>query len=333
MKVACGKKGIEQMNKIKYSLIHRIYDDISLTSDELNMIIYLAKNADDFGEVQGIYYKTAAKELSVCHSQFYNVINSLQEKGYIVKSKEFTSDINIIMPENAYIEPDDAGNPVPAYANYLNLNMEIFEDKRFYELKVYAKKLLLALLVKAVNDKAGRKKRGIQATYTKIFHVSARKYKVYADKLHVSLRMIKQYFKDISEWISCYNDSVYTNAEIITVKAEAVKKPTIYVTENGKVTARRKHDGFDSDRTYVQMLCRRRNTDDDYEERELSDAAMLLQQYRKKAEGIGQNIRSIVERALSSIGNVLNAAALNRYISNYIANSPRMKDRLLPECE
>lgn len=306
------------MNKLKYDLIRKIYDDTSLTSDELNMLLFLAKNADDFGTVSGMYYKEVSKELSICHSQFYNILNSLQEKGYIRKTKDYSADINITMEENMFIVPDDRGNPITEYRDYLNLNMRIFEDSEFYSLKVYAKKLLLALIVKAVNDMVRRTKDGGK-TYAKIFHVPANMYKIYADKLHVTVRMIKAYFKDISKWISMYNDNEYTSAEIISVQEKVIKKPEIFIKEKGKTVIKKKTDRFDSDMTFIKMLCRRKTIDSDDES--LTDAAMLLSQYQNKAKEIGENIRSIAERTISSIGSMLSAAGLNKYISNYIANA------------
>ena len=321
------------MNKLKYDLIRKLYDDTSLTSDELNMIIWLAKRTDDFGTVTGMYYKEISRELSICHSQFYNIINSLQEKGYIKKSKEYRSDMDIMMEENMFVvpDPDEHYEPVVEYKDYLNLNMSIFEDQEFYSLKEYAKKLLLALIVKAVNDRARRNKaRG--RTYAKIFHVPANLYHVYADKLHVTIRMIKSYFKDISKWISLYNDKEFTSTEIISIKEKAISKPEIFIKEKGKTTTRKKTDRFDSDLAFVKMLCRRRNIESDDES--ITDAAMLLSQYQNRAKEIGQNIRSVVERTMSSIGSILSAAGLNKYISNYIANAKsnasKEKGQLLP---
>lgn len=319
------------MNKLKYDLIRKIYDDTSLTSDELNMLLWIAKNADDFGTVTGMYYKEIAKELSICHSQFYNIINSLQEKGYIKKSKEYRFDMDIMMEKNMFVVPDENYEPVVEYKDYLNLNISIFEDKEFYSLKVYAKKLLLALIVKAVNDRARRNKAGGR-TYAKIFHVPANLYHVYADKLHVTIRMIKSYFKDISKWISLYNDKEFTSTEIISVKEKVISKPEIFVKEKGKTAIRKKTDRFDSDLEFVKMLCRRRDIESD--EESLTDAAMLLSQYQNRAKEIGQNIRSIAERTMSSIGSILSAAGLNKYISNYIANAKsnasKEKGQLLP---
>lgn len=306
------------MNKLKYDLIRKIYDDTSLTSDELNMLLFLAKNADDFGTVSGMYYKEVSKELSICHSQFYNILNSLQEKGYIKKSKDYSTDINITMEENMFIVPDDRGNPITEYRDYLNMNMSIFSDSEFYALKACAKKLLLAILVKTINDRARRKKNGGK-TYAKIFHVPIKMFKVYADKLHVTIRMIKSYFKDISKWISIYNDNEYTSAEIISIKENAIKKPEIFIKEKGKTVIKKKTDRFDSDMTFIKMLCRRKTIDSD--EESLTDAAMLLSQYQNKAKEIGENIRSIAERTISSIGSMLSASGLNKYISNYIANA------------
>ncbi len=320
------------MNKLKYDLIRKIYDDTSLTSDELNMLLFLAKNADDFGTVSGMYYKEVSKELSICHSQFYNIISSLQEKGYIKKSKDYSTDINITIEENTFIVPDEQGNPITEYRDYLNLNMRIFEDSEFYSLKVYAKKLLLALIVKAVNDMARRTKAGGK-TYAKIFHVPVNMYKIYADKLHVTVRMIKTYFKDISKWISMYNDKEYTSAEIISVQEKVIKKPEIFIKEKGKTVIKKKTDRFDSDMTFIKMLCRRKTIDSD--EESLTDAAMLLSQYQNKAKEIGENIRSIAERTISSIGSILSPAGLNKYISNYIANAKssaaKKKEQILPE--
>ena len=324
------------MNKLKYDLIRKIYDDTSLTSDELNMLIWIAKNADDFGTVTGMYYKEISKELSVCHSQFYNIINSLQEKGYIKKSKDYSTDMNITMEENMFIVHDEQGNPTVEYRDYLNLNMSIFDDSEFYSLKAYAKKLLLAIIVKTVNDRARRKKNGGK-TYAKIFHVPINMFKIYADKLHVTIRMIKSYFKDISKWISIYNDNEYTAAEIISVQEKVIKKPEVFIKEKGKtnINIRKKTDRFDSDLTFIKMLCRRRNIEND--EESLTDAAMLLSQYQNRAKEIGQNIRSIAERTISSIGSSLSASGLNKYISNYIANAKnnevKESDRGLPEAD
>lgn len=312
------------MNKIKYDLVRQIYDDTSLTSDELNMIIYLAKNGDDFGTVQGVYYKECAKELSMCDSQFYNVINSLQEKNYIIKTKEYHQDMDITLNNNMFIYPDDKGNPVEDYRDYLNLNMKLFEDKEFYSLKVYAKKLIIALIVKTVNDRARRSKRAGK-TYLKVFHVPARQYQIYADKLHITRRMIKQYFKDIEKWVSTYNDSIYTDTDIISIQENAMKKPEVVVSQKRKSVIRSKTDRYNSDLTYVKMLCRRNKME--YENESLSDAAMLLSQYQNKAKEIGQNIRSVAERMLRAIGNTLSAAGLNKAISNYFANQ---STRMLP---
>ena len=224
------------------------------------------------------------------------------------------------MEENTFVVPDEYDKPVVEYKDYLNLNMEIFHDSEFYSLKVYAKKLLLALIVKAVNDRARRNKDGaISRTYAKIFHVPANLYHVYAEKLHVTVRMIKSYFKDIEKWVSMYNDREFTQAEIITVQEKALKKPEISVREKGKTVTKKKIDRFDSDLNFVKMLCRRKDIESDSES--LTDAAMLVSQYQNRAKEIGQGIRNIVEKAVSSIGSVLSAAGLNKYISSYVANA------------
>lgn len=309
------------MNKIKYDLIHRIYDDTTLTSDELNMIIYLAKNGDDLGSVRGIYYKEYARELRVSHAQFYNILNSLEEKGYIIKEKNYREDIDVCLTKNIFVVPGEDYEPVAEYRDYLNLNMKLFEDAEFYELRVYAKKLLLALLVKAVNDKARRQKVGIPAgkTYSKVFHVPLRQYDIYAEKLHITKRMAKSYFREIKKWVSTYNDSLYTDTDIITVQENAVGKPEISVSERGKTAVRKKTDRFDSDLTFIKMLCRRHRVESD--DTGLTDAAQLVSQYDNGARKIGQNIRSIAERAVKAAGGTLSAAGLNRYINSYIANA------------
>ncbi len=306
------------MNKMKYRLIHRIYDDVSLTSDELNMILWLSKNADDSGTVRGVYYRAYAKELSICNSQFYNLLKSLKEKGYIFCEKEYKDDIDITLLDNCFLTSGEDDEPLPDYRDYLNLNMEIFSDMDFYSKRVYAKKLILAIIVKTINDKARRKK-FYRKTYSKTFYVPANEFKVYKDKLHVSMRMIKKYFKEIEKWVSSYNDSVYTEKDILSIREKDLSRPYVYLSSRHGMEHKQKPDRFDSDVTYIKMLCRRGNID--YDNVSIDDAAILITQYNNRATALKKNIRSIFEKALGAIGNILNAAGLNKYISNYLANN------------
>lgn len=306
------------MNKIKYDLLKTIIYDTKLTNDEINMLIYLAKVCDDMGTVEGVFYKEYCYDYKISYSQFYKLLKNLENKGYIFVEKMYREDVDITLLNNSFIEPGDDYEPVAVYKDYLNLNMKIFEiTSGFYDLKSNAKKMLLHILVQGINNAArANKNRKFDEgkAYAKIFRVTGRICCTYSNILHVSKRMVKQYFNDIKKWLSFFSNKDISR-DILTVKEEEIKKPDIQVTEHKEIILKKKTDRFDSDMMFIRKHCRRYKLEADGQA--LRDTAMLVSQYQNKAKQINHDIRmEIIEAITKCCVNILSASSVNRFLSN-----------------
>lgn len=113
----------------------------NVTGIELDLLLYLSKIQDQFGNIKGLYYKDVCKELNCCKQSFYNALQGLETKGYILINFTYKEqnywDLTIL--DNIFIsEKDDK-------KRYLNTNRKIFNNDRFRSLRVNEKKLLLKL--------------------------------------------------------------------------------------------------------------------------------------------------------------------------------------------
>ena len=296
------------MNKISHILLEKIYKDKKMTSDELSFMIYLGHIADDYGYARGVYYKDAVEEMGISVSQFYAVKKRLEERGYISCNKEYVEDIDITVHGNSFFIEDEEGNKIACYRDYLNLNRKVF-GKGFYKLKVNAKKLLLHIVVRGLSAKKRTK------GFAKLWHVPKSEYTIYSRKFGISKRMIKEYFKDIEEWVSVYSEEG-NPFDIITAKEEALAAPKVQIGCSAGRKVIQKQDRFDSDVHFVKKHCRRNRIEAD--EDELNDAAGLISQYINKATKLCLDVRSVFIEALqaTTVQAHIIARAINKYISN-----------------
>lgn len=310
------------MNKMKRQLNRKIRQDSSLSSDEISLIHMLCKVCDDFGWTRGVYYRYAAEELKICRSQFYRLVKSLKDKGYIRTEKNDISDMDIFICDNSFVVYADDENmePVTEYKDYINLNMEVFNGQ-FYQLKGIEKRILYALTDETVTTNASRKKNGRHLT-GKIFRIHSKIYKSFAETFGVKVRTVKEAFKNLKDYISIYYDEEYTGKDIITVKSSLLSKPLIWITEKGNQVQRKKTDNMDGYMECVKMLCRRRNIEADIQS--ITDTAGLMVQYKNKAQAKGIGITGAIAKAIDAVGSILNAAGVNKYISNFLANAKDM---------
>ena len=308
------------MNKMTRQLNRKIRQDSSLSSDEISLIHMLCKVCDDFGWTRGVYYRYAAEELKICRSQFYRLVKSLKKKGYIKTEKNDISDMDIFVCENSFVVNGNNMEPMAEYKDYINLNMEVFNEK-FYQLKGIEKRILYALTDETVTTNASRKKNGKHLT-GKIFRIHSKIYKSFAETFGVKVRTVKEAFKNLKDYISVYYDEEYTGKDIITIKSSILSKPLVWITEKGKQVQRKKTDNMDSYMECVKMLCRRRNIEADIQS--ITDTAGLMVQYKNKAQAKGIGITGAIAKAIDAVGSILNAAGVNKYISNYLANAKDM---------
>ncbi len=309
------------MNKLRYDIIKRISGDFTITNDEFNMIIFLAKVCDDWGEVQALYYKYYIETMDISKSQFYKIKKSLEQKGYISCSKKYIEDIDICLNWNSfeeYVNDDVSGdeNGLVAkivYKDYMNLNREMFEfGSDFYNLKVNEKKILLELIKQSDNNKARIERKYQLKAYSKIFRKPMKMIADFASMLDVEVRTVKSYFEKLNKWIST---CIVQGSEIVTIAESEVRNPKIKITDNKVLKSKDKPARFDSDYNYIKNHCRRYKID--YDKQSLIDTANLVSQFINKAKEVKKDsFYEVIEAIHSLEEKLLNAAAINRYISN-----------------
>ena len=119
---------------------HNVVTEIpNVTKIELNLLLYMSRIQDVFGNVSGLYYKDACAYLDCCKQSFYNALYGLEEKGYIqinfcYKEQSYW---NILILDNMFLnEADDK-------KGYLNTNKKFLCSEYFKNLKLNEEKLLI----------------------------------------------------------------------------------------------------------------------------------------------------------------------------------------------
>lgn len=129
---------------IKVEIVPGIFEEREIpnvTATEIDLLLYLSKIEDTFGNVKGLYYKDVCKDLDCCKQTFYNALKGLETKGYIAINFNYKEqkywDLTIL--NNIFTnEKDDK-------KSYLNTNKKIFYTTEFRNLKANEKKLVIHL--------------------------------------------------------------------------------------------------------------------------------------------------------------------------------------------
>ena len=109
------------------------------TSKEIDFILHIALYQDMSGTVESVYYKDICNAISVSHTKFYDILNSLSEKELISYKKLNRADVCVQLLEN-----DFRGNSFKKGSKgYLKVGEIDFVKKEFRDLKAGAKLLYL----------------------------------------------------------------------------------------------------------------------------------------------------------------------------------------------
>ena len=290
------------MQKIKYELIKRIIKE-PLTSLEFNFLLYLAKICDQKGEVSGIYYSSIKKELECSSAKFYQLRDSLTDKGFITWEKNHGADIDIKLIGNDFTVDGEV-----VYKDYLNINISILNDKSFLALRVGAKKMALELI-----------KRAIAGQNNKIWYIPYNQYKKYATMINVSIRMITSYFNDLKKWIHIGHNIQSKNKlyDVVTILAGAVKTPQCIGTKRGQCKSIEIYPEQYQHQHMVETFCRRNKIKTN--KLNLRDTAGLMQQYYKAAKELGKSIFNMLVKAISNTSSgELNSISVHKALINII---------------
>lgn len=302
------------MQKIKDDLIQKLYK-IPYSKITYVTFLDLINYADEKGRVQ-VYYKDMVESIGCSVAQFYNALNALVEYGLIRKNKDlvYKKEINITIVGNDFT--DKAG-----YRNYVDTNKIFFTEQKYKELRAGEIRVYLYFLFR-VEKQQRRKMRDDDKN--KLYYDGA--YTKIAKSIGITVRMLKEYcaalkkagFINIAEKQvdgRFYGGKKY---DVITANKSTMQEPFITATEKGVQTAIKPKPLFLHWRHYIKNLCRRYHIID-YDELNLTDTALLMNQYAKKAKEQDKDIYGVLKNAILNLKDeVLDSKTIHHIVRSLI---------------
>lgn len=281
------------MQKIKDILIKRMFR-FGLTKYQYITMFELIQMSNEQGRVN-VYYKDIIKTVGCSNATFYNVINELEELGFIAKTKNdiYKAEIDITICGNDFLVDD--------YKNYVQTNIEFFNNKMYKTLSGGAIRTFLYLLFRVMKAKYSYDTTSNFHKRNKLDYNEC--YASIAKSIGVTKRMLKQYLNDLlkNKIISIGLEKMeYAKHkhDVITVAHSVLAKATVDITEKGKTVTKTTPALHSHFKHFIKNVCRRKNIGTS-NERNIDDTAMLMTQYGKIVSQQGKNIYSIVTSALS----------------------------------
>jgi len=290
------------------------------TSNEMNVYFRLVKMRNRDNYVQGVHWKDIVDFLKISKSGYYHSIVELEKKGYIkrLKLNRYDTDIIIIDDEFQTMVKNIESNT--NHDQYINLNMKIFNDKEFYNLKANEKRFILHLLKRYTPQNKGKIKYNpgeeleVYAEYLKVDRLPEGE-----EKKNNAYRCIKKYYKHIKKWISVSPD-ILVNGEVkrfVTILQGTIDLSRRCFTQSGKLKESNIYAEYDCQEHILKTFLRRSKIN--YDDQNLADTAWLVRQYKNRLKKSGRDIYDYVKEAiLMSLDNCfeLTSKAVNNILSN-----------------
>lgn len=231
------------------------------------------------GVVRGIYYKDIMEKCNMSQKTFYNVLDSLEQKG-LIKSTRNNNDYDIIILDN------DFSYEGARKEGYININNEVFGEEKFKKLKVN-EKILLMLFMRNTYLNKGTYRIGNDTFYEK-----------YTELLGVTEKVLRGYLNSLKKFFNIYKSEGNYFINFLADKfKEKIEK---------EVDQLRDHT--------VRILCRR-NKVDASSDQAVKDTMQLIVQYQKEAKDKGKDIFDIMGACLEVCRkSILNSKYLHKLI-------------------
>lgn len=315
------------MQKIKRDLYDRLILE-KLSKLELAFIFLLAKNCDENGNVEGIYYAETSKKLNCSEAMFYLLRDSLEKKKFISWTKNNSADIDVKLLGNEFTV--DENNEIE-YKEYIDINIEIFNEPKFFECKAKAIQLML-YIVKCVASKGAITLANTKSANPRIAQSKRtiwtddidKKYKELASLLGVTRRAIKEYIIDLAKWMEVKksNDNVtndkHKDKDIIVVLKDALIKPKYQANKNSKKNEKNIYPERYRYLHFISTIVRRNKIISD--KNNISDIADLIFQYIKISKDKNKDIFTIIKRIVCNNEMVeLNTFKVQAYLKNVLS--------------
>ncbi len=253
------------MQKIKNSIIDKMIA-AKLTSKEFDFVIYLSRFQNYKGCVDGVHYKELCQEMNMSYQGFYDVKQSLEEKGIISSEATEHGDYRITILENAFTDGEDIK------AGYINTKHSMFFQKEFFGLKSGAK-LLGTWLFKVCSAQKGCFRVGLEKFYGK----------EYLGKFGVTKRVMHGYLMSLKN-AGLFAVTLKGGVYHIILKQHVIKKSDIQ-TEAERMRVHQTE----------AVLRRNRIKEAGTGKKELLE---LFKQYEAIAVRMGENLFELIDKAV-----------------------------------
>lgn len=166
------------MQKLSYGVLQKLIEK-NVTSAEIDVLLYVSRYQNNQGVAEGIYYRSICEDLNISYQTFYDVKESLIEKGIISVRKNHYLDHDITILDN------DFTNPEMYHKGYINTNHELFACSQFRMMKAGSKLLAMDLMKNNL-------------TSNKSYHCGVEKFFVqFMEKLDICKRTLQRYLKEL----------------------------------------------------------------------------------------------------------------------------------------
>lgn len=128
--------------KISSTIINRIINDTSISSKEIDVLLWISLRQNQFGLVSNVKYYDICNDINISNQEFYNSIYNLVAYKYITvisRSRKYGWDIKIL--NNIFLDENDDKQ------RYLTINRKFLYEESFLRLRSNEKKLILKILI------------------------------------------------------------------------------------------------------------------------------------------------------------------------------------------
>lgn len=171
------------MQKLKNIIVDKLFNS-NLTSTEINVLIFISQFQGARGNVMGVYYKDVRKNINCSIQAFYNAINGLKNKGFIMIQKESYYDMDILILDN------DFSRSEAHTEGYISTGYDLIQREEFYSLKAGEKTLLL-FLFKLIGSAKGKVSIGVKKLY-----------KILEETMGIKKRCVQNYLKSLKKFLN-----------------------------------------------------------------------------------------------------------------------------------
>lgn len=203
------------MQKLDIGIVESLPEK-GITSNELNLLLYVARFQDEYGNIIGIHYNKVCEVLNISPQGFYDALRGLQEKKIITYNHRI-SDFNITIIGNNKIDTNNFKK------GYISVKHPVFRSKDFKNLSAKAKLFMIHLIreesIRKKNTRYKRDSKSLQRIkidflekFSKMLRVSERTIRTYLS-IFEKYNFISVYLENGRKYFITFKEGVFRKKE------------------------------------------------------------------------------------------------------------------------